>query len=60
MGRKTPPEKLTNAKDAREARLKAALKVNLQRRKAQTRARNEVETEDTAAETGRANNDKAG
>jgi hypothetical protein len=60
MGRKIPLEKLTNAKDAREARLKAALKVNLQRRKAQTRARNELETEDAATETGRANNDKAG
>jgi len=39
MGRKpnrTPP---ATAKEAREVRLKAALKANLQRRKAQARAR---------------------
>jgi hypothetical protein len=35
----------TRAKAAREARLQAALRENLKRRKAQARGRNEAETE---------------
>jgi len=59
MGRKfsqTPP---STAKEAREVRLKAALKANLQRRKAQTRARDQLE-DDIKSTRPKGGNDKAG
>ena len=49
MSKKSTSPKGGKAVSEREARLKAALKANLQRRKAQARAR-----------TGETNNDKAG
>lgn len=39
MTSKTPKSGAKNARDAREDRLKAALKANMSRRKAQARAR---------------------
>ena len=60
MGRKTPSDAPLSAKEAREARLKAALKANLSRRKAQTRARAGAGLDKTVTETGGAGNDKAG
>ena len=60
MGRKTPSDTPMSAKDAREARLKVALKANLSRRKAQTRARAADKAGETATEKGGAGNDKAG
>ncbi|MGB3316525.1 MAG: hypothetical protein WBB85_19170 [Albidovulum sp.] len=39
MDRKTLKNRSEKAEDSREARLKAALKANLQRRKAQAKAR---------------------
>ena len=59
MGKKinqTPP---STAKEAREVRLKAALKANLQRRKAQTRARDQTE-DDSKNTRPKGGNDKAG
>lgn len=41
MDRKTPKNRSEKGEDSREARLKAALKANLARRKAQARARGE-------------------
>ncbi len=45
MSRKSTQAPPSTAKDAREERLKSALKANLQRRKAQARARDQAETE---------------
>ena len=60
MGKKTIPENPPSAKALREARLKSALKANLQRRKAQKRARAVDETGENAAEKGGSNNNEAG
>jgi len=49
----------SNEKDAREQRLKSALKANLQRRKAQARARDQAESEKTGIRPTGGNN-KAG
>ena len=48
MAKQNAPEKNAKTPSAREARLKAALKANMARRKAQARAR----TEDVAQDTG--------
>ena len=60
MGRKTSPDQVANGQSQRKDRLKAALKANLQRRKAQTRARRATETENGGIDTDDADNDKAG
>nr|WP_093975459.1 hypothetical protein [Boseongicola aestuarii] len=59
MGRKTSSDGPKSAKEAREARLKAALKANLSRRKAQVRARTGSGAERTVTETGGAGKDRA-
>ena len=59
MGRKTTSDGPQSAKEAREARLKAALKANLSRRKAQVRARAGSGLDKTATETGGAGKDRA-
>ena len=48
MSKKTTSQKAGTASSDREARLKAALKANLQRRKAQARARSDETKEDKA------------
>ena len=48
MAKQNAPEKTVKTPSAREARLKAALKANMGRRKAQARAR----AEDVAQDTG--------
>ena len=50
MERKSGQQKTT--KNDRDARLKAALKANLARRKAQAKARNAAPTEDNKPEDG--------
>ncbi len=45
MKQETPEKKSVKVVKTREDRLKAALKANLARRKAQTRARNTVQTD---------------
>ncbi len=60
MGRKTSSDQGANSQSQRKDRLKAALKANLQRRKAQTRARRATEAEDGGVDTGDADNNKAG
>ncbi|MDD9715792.1 MULTISPECIES: hypothetical protein [Dinoroseobacter] len=55
MGREDPKEpvdKSVSARAARDARLKAALKANMQRRKAQARARQASTNEDAAPDDG--------
>ena len=47
MAKQNAPEKNAKTPSAREARLKAALKANMARRKAQARARAEDVTQDT-------------
>ena len=61
MSRKSTQAPPSTAKDAREERLKSALKANLQRRKAQARARarDQAETEKTSTRSADGKN-KAG
>ncbi|MCE8007113.1 hypothetical protein [Aestuariivita sp.] len=54
MAQNTPPEKPARPGKNREDRLKAALKANLARRKAQARARNTDDSSAEAAKTGKA------
>ena len=52
MAQKTPSQKSGNTGDSREDRLKAALKANLARRKAQAKARKGAEGSTGADKSG--------
>ncbi|MGH1453558.1 MAG: hypothetical protein ACRBBV_10345 [Paracoccaceae bacterium] len=57
MEQKTPSKNRAKPADSREDRLKAALKANMARRKAQARARSASDMDKTQDETGPARGD---
>ncbi len=52
MGSEPKGQRAKGSGNSREDRLKAALKANLQRRKAQARARKDADTNKTGSESG--------